>query len=82
MTQLLQTNAFARDFSKLPPKVQISITAYLIRLRDDPKSLDIKHLKGMDHCYRLRCGDYRVIFGKIMGGIELLKVAHRKDIYR
>lgn len=35
--------------------------------------------KGM---YRIRAGDYRVICGRVKGGILVLRIAHRKEAYR
>jgi mRNA interferase RelE/StbE len=41
-------------------------------------------LAGSQHTYRIRVGDYRVIYeviGRVLM-IEVLRVAHRKDVYR
>ena len=32
--------------------------------------------------YRYRIGDYRVIYAKTVSGILVLRIGHRKDIYR
>jgi mRNA-degrading endonuclease RelE of RelBE toxin-antitoxin system len=32
-------------------------------------------------CFRLRVGDYRVIFRPIADGLEILTVGHRSEIY-
>lgn len=45
-----------------------------------PFSKDIKRLKGA-RGYRLRVGDYRVIFDIEKDSIFILKVGHRKNIY-
>ena len=41
------------------------------------------HLTGMD-CYRLRVGDYRVVydFDRPKGVLCLLAVGHRREVYR
>jgi mRNA interferase RelE/StbE len=49
-------------------------------LAEDPFSKDIKRLKGED-CFRLRVGDYRVIFDIIRDAIIVLRIGHRKNIY-
>ena len=48
--------------------------------RDD---LDIKKLKG-EQLYRLRQGDYRIIYQKQRSQLVILvvKIAHRKEAYR
>ncbi|MBS3078587.1 type II toxin-antitoxin system RelE/ParE family toxin [Candidatus Pacearchaeota archaeon] len=49
-------------------------------LSGNPFSKDIKRLKGCDN-FRLRVGDYRVIFSIEQDTIQILKVGHRKNIY-
>lgn len=49
-------------------------------LSDNPFSKDIKRLKGSND-FRLRVGDYRVIFSIEQNIIQILKVGHRKNIY-
>jgi len=49
-------------------------------MREDPFSKDVKRLKGQTS-FRLRIGDYRVLF-EIIGNILFIKkVGHRKNIY-
>ena len=36
-------------------------------------------LRGL---YRYRVGDYRIVYSKIPEGILILRIGHRKDIYR
>jgi len=46
-----------------------------------PFSFDVIKLKGYEDWYRLRVGDYRVIFSIDGEKIIILKVGHRKDVY-
>jgi mRNA interferase RelE/StbE len=49
-------------------------------LKDIP---NLKKLKGADNIYRIRVGDYRVLFERQGDQIViLLVVAHRKNIYK
>jgi mRNA interferase RelE/StbE len=50
------------------------------KMAENPVSCDIKKLKGSDY-YRLRVGDYRIIFIFDNNSIKILKVGHRKNIY-
>jgi mRNA-degrading endonuclease RelE of RelBE toxin-antitoxin system len=44
---------------------------------------DVKKLKPPRHEFRLRVGDYRILFlPKEELTIEVLRVLHRKDVYR
>jgi mRNA interferase RelE/StbE len=43
---------------------------------------DVSPLHGeWQGCYRLRVGEYRVIFRRIADGLEILTVGHRSDVY-
>jgi len=45
---------------------------------------ELKKLVGSNKTYRKRFGDYRIIFEIVFNRliIEIIKVGHRKDIYR
>ena len=50
---------------------------------ENPKSLEnnVKKLKGYDNFYRLRIGNYRVIFDNNGNIINILAIGLRKDVY-
>jgi len=50
------------------------------QLEKDPFSNDVKSLKGQKG-FRLRVGDYRVIFRIEKDEIHVVKVGHRRNIY-
>lgn len=50
-------------------------------LSSEPFSKDVKRLRGTPY-FRVRIGDYRAIFSADAGVITILKVAHRKEIYK
>ena len=40
-------------------------------------------LRGeLSGAFKFRIGDYRVIYMKIPGGVLVLQIGHRKDVYR
>jgi mRNA interferase RelE/StbE len=52
-------------------------------LINEPRPNGVKKIKGYDETYRIRFGDYRVIY-KVQDKeliILLLSVSHRKDAY-
>lgn len=74
----------AESFRKLPKSAQRRITARLEALRENPRPQGVEKLKGKKDLYRLRVGDYRVVY-QVQDEILLvlvLGVGHRKDIYR
>lgn len=53
-------------------------------LAENPHTPGSKKLRGSEYTYRIRVGDYRVIYSiysKVLV-IEIVRVGHRKDIYR
>ena len=69
------------ELKKLEPLIAKRITQKVAELSKNPFSLDVKRLKG-EKAFRLRIGDYRIIFGIEKEKINILKVGHRKDIYK
>jgi mRNA interferase RelE/StbE len=53
-------------------------------LSTNPFPPGIKKLHGSEHTYRLRIGDYRVIYEVFTSHlvVEVVRVRHRKDVYR
>lgn len=44
---------------------------------------DVAPLEGeWQGCFRLRVGNYRIVFRYITDGLEVLAVGHRSDIYK
>jgi mRNA interferase RelE/StbE len=64
----------------LPKDVRRLIGAKLDRAQHDLAG-DIKKLKGFRHKYRLRAGNYRVLFELEGNCLVVYDVGDRKDIY-
>jgi len=69
-----------RDLRKLPKEVARRALAKIDSLRDDLKG-DVKRLKGTDPGYRLRVGDYRVLFDLEGAQIIVRRIRHRREAY-
>jgi mRNA interferase RelE/StbE len=69
-----------RETEKLERSISTRIFKKIDGLRENLNSSDIKRLKGNDK-FRLRVGDYRVIFSVENSLIIIWKVGHRKNIY-
>ncbi|MFH0978345.1 MAG: type II toxin-antitoxin system RelE/ParE family toxin [Candidatus Woesearchaeota archaeon] len=70
-----------QELEKLESTVSRRILKKVRQLEEDPFAKDVKKLKGSDG-FRLRIGDYRVIFAVDSGQIQVLKVGHKKNIYK
>jgi mRNA interferase RelE/StbE len=68
------------DLDRLPPKQAAGIVKKIGRLAGGLYG-DIKRLKEHDPAYRLRMGDYRVLFDVEGDTITVYRVKHRKEAY-
>lgn len=68
------------ELDKLDSSVARRIAKKVEELRENLLSQDIKKLKGSSD-FRLRVGDYRVIFEIDGSKIKILKLGHRQNIY-
>ena len=69
-----------KDLKKLEASISNRIYKKVDELIENLYSKDIKKIKGMN-AFRLRVGDYRIIFEIEKDIICVLKVGHRKNIY-
>lgn len=69
-----------QNLEKLENSISRRIIKKVEELSENPFSRDIKRLKGRED-FRLRVGDYRIIFLIEKNIIQILKVGHRKNIY-
>lgn len=69
-----------KDLEKLESSISRRILKKADELLENPFSKDIRKLKGSND-FRLRVGDYRVIFFIEKDLIQILKVGHRRNIY-
>jgi mRNA interferase RelE/StbE len=75
--------AFDATFFKLPADARSRIEMKIDEMGRRLNSFPHHHLTGTNR-YRLRVGDYRIIyaFNSSEGVIHLLAVGHRREIYR
>jgi len=73
------TKSALKDLKSLPRDIQERVIGVLLRIRSNPYRYS-KKLAGTDF-YKVRVGDYRII-NWISDKIYVLKIAHRKKIYR
>jgi len=74
----------AKEFSQLPKNVQKRITIKVNTLADNPRPRGVEKLEGRENRYRIRVGDYRVIY-EIHDEVLLVlvvRIGHRREVYR
>jgi mRNA interferase RelE/StbE len=73
-----------RELSRLPLALTERIERTIDALAADPRPAGVKKMQGAANLWRVRVGDYRIVYEihdrEIV--IMVLKIAHRKDVYR
>lgn len=73
-----------KQLGGLDRTTQKRILRAILNLADEPRPRGARKLAGYDDVYRIRIGQYRVIYsvsdGKLI--VIILKVGHRKTVYR
>ena len=74
----------ARELAALPREAQARIDARILALSHDPRPPGVKKLQGEDGFYRIRVGDYRVVFSVDDRDLLVLvvRIAARGEVYR
>ncbi|MBI5789756.1 MAG: type II toxin-antitoxin system RelE/ParE family toxin [Candidatus Schekmanbacteria bacterium] len=73
-----------RDFRGLSKNIQIRLKPHIDKLAITPRPQGIEKLSGEDDLYRIRVGDYRLVY-QIQDDVLLVlmvKIGHRREIYR
>ena len=84
MVQVTFARSARKDLEALSAKTQDRILATIERLRAEPRPHGCKKLIGADNSYRIRVGDYRVVYEVYDREVRILivRVRHRKDAYQ
>ncbi len=61
---------------------QITIARKIRVLASAKISVKEEKLKGFQHIYRVRIGNYRIVYKKTLKELYVILIGHRKDIYR
>jgi mRNA interferase RelE/StbE len=82
--QLKIKRSAEKELAALSTNIILAINERILVLQNDPFPSGYKKLKGFKSLYRIRVGNYRVIYSieHDVLIIEILKIAHRKDAYQ
>jgi mRNA interferase RelE/StbE len=74
----------AKELRKLDRPVGRRIAVAVLALGDDPRPAGVKQLTGSPGLWRLRVGDYRVVYpvrdSELL--VLVIRVAHRGEVYQ
>ena len=78
------SRAAQKAMDRLDGDIYSRIIHKLESLEDNPRPMGVEKLAGADNLYRIRVGDWRVIYmiqdKNLM--VLVVKVAHRREVYR
>ena len=80
---LVQRNA-EKQLQRLAKPFQQTVYQHMIDLALNPRPQMAKMLRGADRVWRLRVGDYRVLYEIDDGNRQVIvsQIGHRRDVYR
>ncbi len=83
MKRIAYSKAAVRALSRMPANVSALIRSKIMQYATDPTSLanNVKALKGEPGVYRLRVGDWQVLFTEDGAVLAIIKVAPRGAVY-
>jgi mRNA interferase RelE/StbE len=73
-----------KDLESLPAAIVQRVRDAIRQLAENPRPHGCLKLKGYDNKYRIRVGDFRVLYEiheKIIV-VLIIEITHRKDVYR
>jgi mRNA interferase RelE/StbE len=82
MAKVILNPDAARGFEKAPTGMIRRINDALERLEKWPQVSGAKPLRGnLKGCFRLRCGDWRLVFRPVGGDLVVIAIDNRRDVY-
>ncbi len=84
MYEVLIERQVERDIRRLPKAIQVRVAREAIRLGDNPRPAGCRKLVGSENDWRIRIGDYRVVYeiDDARKSVRIFRVRHRKDAYK
>lgn len=78
------SKAASKQFKKLSSELQDRIQTKIDDLALEPRPDGVKKLKGEENSYRIRVGDYRVVYDIYDDVllITIIKIGHRSKVYK
>lgn len=77
------TTAAARQIKKLPRPARERVLQLIEGLAEDPRPPGARKLVGEETAWRVRAGDYRIIYDLFDDelAITVVRAGHRRDVY-
>ena len=84
MYRVLLERAAEKDLKSLSSKLHNQVIATLQRLAKNPRPSGCRKLAGADNDWRVRVGDYRIVYeiDDTDQNVRVNRVRHRREVYR
>ncbi|MBI2514769.1 type II toxin-antitoxin system RelE/ParE family toxin [Candidatus Wolfebacteria bacterium] len=72
-----------KEFIRLPQETQNRIKLSILNLKNNPRPAQVRKISGSKNYYRLRVGDYRIVYevDDSQKKINIFRIRHRKEAY-
>lgn len=82
--QLKLTPTAIKERQRLELPIKQRVDQALLKLREEPKPPNVRKLSGSEHDWRIRVGDYRILYeiDEQEQAIIVWRIAHRREAYR
>ena len=81
--KLQLTSRAQKELDRIDDKIALRITQKIYQLENNPYGQNNQKLAG-GKGFRTRLGDYRIVytFDKVAQTITIIKIGHRREVYR
>ena len=82
--EIIITKYIQKQLDNLPNNIQERVYDKISQLAEEPRPDGVVKLKGYDNEYRIRIGDYRLVY-EIQDEqliVLLVQCKHRRDVYK
>ena len=82
--RIVLTTAARKNLTALPKNMLGRVDARILSLADNPRPSGVAKLKGRKNFWRIRVGDYRVVYEvrDEMLVVVVIRIGHRREVYR
>jgi mRNA interferase RelE/StbE len=82
--QVTFARSAGKELNALPDEVARRVLAAIEKLATNPHPNGVVKLQGFKHLWRIRVGEYRVVYSTDNKArvVDVAHVRHRKDVYR
>jgi mRNA interferase RelE/StbE len=84
MYRVLLERAAEKDLSRLPAETHDRVIEAIQALAANPRPVGCRKLTGSKHDWRIRVGDYRVVYeiADVIRVVRVNRVRYRREVYR